>query len=116
MSPREGPSAVGVLCGMCGMALGVVCLVLAYFTMWVRIDSDEELWSMRNWDILLGLLFAVAVLLVRTVARSKRLTLVLAAATWVCVSAFFLDLHDTQVRIRSQIPRKSVALNQLKMI
>jgi hypothetical protein len=69
MMSRQGIIVVIARC--CGIALGLLSLVPAYFTLWARIDTSEDLTFLRVWDTLLGLPVAAAILLLGAGAKSK---------------------------------------------
>jgi hypothetical protein len=38
----------------------VVASILAFFAVWFRVDSLDDLWFIRVWDVIIGLLFSGA--------------------------------------------------------
>jgi general secretion pathway protein G len=92
------------LAWLCGLALAAVALPLAFFALWARIDSLEDLAFARAMDLFIGLAFGAIVLLLGAGARSRWTLVGGAVAVCVLVSGLLLFWHDLQVRMRSAGP------------
>jgi hypothetical protein len=99
----------------CGSGLLVVALFFAFFAVWARIDTLDDLYVIRLWDIGLGFLCAIGLLLHSERRWSSRANVIAGVATWVCVSGAFLLWHQAQVQIRWTLPKPHLALNRVRM-
>jgi hypothetical protein len=99
---------------LCGLGLLALSSILAYFTLWARIDTPDDREFMWQWDTLLGLLIAAAVFLIGGRRRSNLATFAQAAGTWVFVSGLFLVCHETQVRFRWTVPPRLMARHRVR--
>jgi hypothetical protein len=101
---------VKVMAGVAGMALFVAGLFLVFPALVFRIESQDELWFIRAWDIATGLVFGAAFFLLlkagrrdgfksRPMARHAEVLI-----AWLIVSGALLSLHELQVRVRWYVP------------
>jgi hypothetical protein len=111
-----------VLAKALGLCIAAIAAILAYFAFMARIDTPEELSSIRTLDLELGALFALAFLLHRIPAVLHASALRNAAtagamiAVWVTVSGTLLLWHEYQVRVRWHVSARSLATNQSQRV
>lgn len=96
------------------MALMACFLPLAFIMACIQADNPAELATSRVWDIFLGLLLAIAIVLLGVGKKSKRTTLGRAAVAWLFVSSSLLFWHEMIARARWTLPRRHVAANLVK--
>jgi len=103
----------------CSVLLFVIGATVAFFAVLARIDSHDDLAAIQTIDVVLGLIFAAAILAqamgrASGVRRRNRSTAILALCVWIAVSGSLLAWHHMQVFLRSTTPR-SAARMQIQM-
>jgi hypothetical protein len=107
---REGFRMWKALCRGVGLVVGSLAAVATFFACIARIDSGGELDYLVKLDVVLGGLFAAALLLLSAPslpgASARWHVFVVAAAVvvWAGVSGSLIWHHEEQVRIRSKLP------------
>jgi hypothetical protein len=110
-----------VLFKACGISLGLLTALLALYALMFRADSEEELSWSRQVDVLVGLLFAMAFLLIRIPGPPgsarwwKYRTALGMALIWAATSGALLFIHESVARIRWAAPR-TLTSNRVKMV
>lgn len=102
------------VCPVIGFVVGTLAVVLAFFASVARIESFDELASLRVLDVVIGGMFAAALVLVAAPSllgsRTRRYVVLAAAVVlWAAVSGELIWEHEAQVRARSGLPGPSVA-------
>ncbi len=108
-----------VIARVAGAALFAAGLSLVFPALFLRIESPDELWFFRAWDIATGLVFGAAFFLLLKVRRPEgfksrpmaRAAEVLIA--WLIVSGALLSWHEAVFRARWYLPPRVLALNDV---